>query len=234
MIFDGTISCKAILEEKKRKVICLFVDRKKRSKDLGYILAIAKKQNIQVNFVDREELNEICGHHKHGGVAIEALEKQQEQLHEATGFLCYIDGLEDPYNLGSVCRTLYAAGCNALFLPKRDWRNAEPVILKASAGAYEKMEILFKENDDDLLAYLKEKNIPLICAARKDAVSLYEFCYPETFCLAVGGALRGISSKVQAQSAQNVFIPYAREARNALDTASAVAVFAFEYVRQIQ
>jgi 23S rRNA (guanosine2251-2'-O)-methyltransferase len=96
------------------------------------------------------------------------------------------------------------------------------------------MEILFKENDDDLLAYLKEKNIPLICAARKDAVSLYEFCYPETFCLAVGGALRGISNKVQAQSAQNVFIPYAREARNALDTASAVAVFAFEYVRQIQ
>jgi 23S rRNA (guanosine2251-2'-O)-methyltransferase len=129
---------------------------------------------------------------------------------------------------------LYAAGCNALFLPKRDWRNAEPVILKASAGAYEKMQILFKENDDELLAYLKENNIPLICASRKDAVSLYDYSYPKTFCLAVGGALRGISSKVQAQSAQNVFIPYARQARNALDTASAMAVFAFEYVRQIQ
>ena len=146
--------------------------------------------------------------------------------------LYYIDGVEDPYNLGSIARTLYASGADAMILPKRDWSFAEQTILKASAGAYEKLPIYFVNEDKDLVKYCKEKNLPILCAHRKDAVGLYDYTFESNFCLCLGGALRGLSSTITSNSKQNIVVEYGRDFRNALDSASAAAVFSFEILRQ--
>ncbi len=54
------------------------------------------------------------------------------------------------------------------------------------------------------------------------------FSYEKTNCIAIGGALRGLSRTILEASDQNLYIEYGREFRNALDSASAVAVFAFD------
>ena len=82
-------------------------------------------------------------------------------------FFCYIDGVEDPYNLGSISRTLYASGCDAMILPKRDWSFAEQTILKASAGAYEKLPIYFVDADEELVNYCKKNNLPILLCPQK-------------------------------------------------------------------
>ena len=170
----------------------------------------------------------------HGGILLIAEEKQIPQLIETHvhGFLCYIDGVEDPYNLGSISRTLYASGCDAMILPKRDWSFAEQTILKASAGAYEKLPIYFVDSDEELVDYCKKNNLPILCAHRKDAVGLYDYTFESDFCLCLGGALRGLSSTITAASKQNIVVEYGRDFRNALDSASAAAVFSFEILRQ--
>ena len=144
----------------------------------------------------------------------------------------HIDGIEDPYNLGSICRSLYAAGCNGLILMERDWSKVEPLILKASAGAFEHLSIYWIQKEEDLIYYLKQHAIPLVMAHRKDAISLYDYTFPENFCLALGGALRGISAQLAKHSTQNIFLEYGRDCRYALDTASTVSAFGFEIVRQ--
>lgn len=233
LLFEGTISCKSVLESKKRKSICLYVDQKKRTKDFSYIIHLAKKQNVSIQFLSREELNDIASSNKHGGILLEAENRKIPSLSSRKeGFICYINGVEDPYNLGSVCRNLYAAGCQFLILPRRDWSMSESTLLKASAGAYEKMNIFMIESDDELVRYSKSNDIPLICAYRKDAVGLYSYPFPNTFCLCIGGALRGLSASIIQASSQNVMIEYDSDFRNALDTPSATAVMAFEVVRQ--
>lgn len=232
-IFEGSISCKAILEAKDRKCETLYVDKKKRSKDFGYIIALAKQQNVEVKLCTRDEIDQIATGKTHGGIILKAVSKQEKFLDKpVTGFICYIDGVEDPYNLGSVIRTLYASGCNALILPYRDWTMSETIILKASAGAYEKLPVYYVRNDQELIDYLKDLNMPLYCAYRNKAKAIYDVQYPENFCVAIGGALRGLSSKIINASTQNIVIEYGREFRNALDTASAAAVISFEITRQ--
>ncbi len=232
-IFEGTISCKAILEANKRDIKCLYVDKKKRTKDFGYIIAIAKKQNVKVEVVEREKLNDLSNSIKHGGMLLVADSKPKETLHDKIdGFLAYVDGIEDPYNLGSITRTLYASGCSALILPKRDWSMAESTILKASAGAFEKMDIYWIDNEQELVDYLKLNNIPLLCAHRKNAMSLYDYAFPKNFCMAIGGSYRGLSSLICENSTQNIVIEYGRDFKNALDAPSAVSVIAFEVLRQ--
>ena len=143
-----------------------------------------------------------------------------------------MDGVEDPYNLGSLCRSLYASGVDGLILPERDWSEAEVTILKASAGAYEKLAIYWIRDEDELISFLNEKHIPLYCAYRACAKSIYDLQFPEDVCVAIGGALRGLSAKILKHADQNIVIPYGRDFRNALDTPSASAVIGFEILRQ--
>ena len=232
-VFEGAISCKAIIESNHRQCDCLYVDRKKRSKDFSYIISLAKKKGIKVTICDREFIDDISQSTKHGGMILTAGVYNKKNLTDKIdGFLCYVDGIEDPYNLGSICRTLYASGCSALILPDRDWSMSESVIMKASAGAYERMDIYWIHTEDELISYLKKYNIPLYCASRKNAKGLYEIHFEKNFCMAIGGSFRGLSSMIESNSKQNVVIEYGREFRNALDAASAVSVISFEILRQ--
>lgn len=233
--FEGTISCKAILESNKREVECLYVDKKKRTKDFGYIIALAKKKGIKVVSIEREQLNEISNSTKNGGMVIEAGLMEKNKLNDKiSGFTCYVDGIEDPYNLGSICRTLYASGCKALILPNRDWSMSEGTILKASAGAFEKLDIYWIDSEMELVEYLNTNEINLLCAHRKNAISLYDYSFKGDFCIAIGGSFRGLSSLICENSKQNIVIEYGREFRNALDAPSAVSVLSFEVLRQMK
>ena len=79
---------------------------------------------------------------------------------------------------------------------------------------------------------MKQADIQLVCAQRKDAISLYEYAFPQKLCLAIGGEMRGLSKHVQSHSDQNLFIPYRQDFRNAMTAAASTAIFAFELVRQ--
>ena len=233
-IFEGAISCKALLEAGSRDCKKLYIDKKKNTKDTRYLAKLAKSKGCEVIFSSRDEINELATGKTHGGILLLAEEKHIPQLVQAHvhGFICYIDGVEDPYNLGSISRTLYASGCDAMILPKRDWSFAEQTILKASAGAYEKLPIYFVDSDEELVDYCKKNKLPILCAHRKDAVGLYDYHFKSDFCLCLGGALRGLSSTITSASKQNIVVEYGRDFRNALDSASAAAVFSFEILRQ--
>lgn len=231
-IYEGTISCKAILEANQRECKCLYIDKKKRNKEFRYIINLAKSIQCPVHFMDRAEMEKLTTNKRFGGILLEAKQKEKKKLKEAKGTLFYVDGVEDPYNLGSLCRSLYAAGIDGLILPERDWSESEVTILKASAGAYEKLPIYWIRDEADLITFLRENQIPLYCAYRSEAKSLYEIQFPKDVCVAIGGALRGLSAKVLNHSNQNILIPYGRDFRNALDTPSASAITAFEILRQ--
>lgn len=234
-LFEGTISTKAILEAGKRQAVCLYVDGKKRTRDIAYIIALAKNAGIPVEITTRQFLDDLSGSRSHGGILLEAAPRSIPALTKLKeGFVCYVNGVEDPYNIGSICRTLYAAGCSQLVLDARDWSSSEKIILRASAGAYEKLDIVMIQHDTDLIEAAARQGLPLLCASRKDACALYDYTYPVNFVLAIGGALRGLSARLEAASSQNIYIAYRQDFRNALDSASAVAVFAFEYVRQMR
>ena len=64
-LFEGTISCKSIIEENKRSIEILYVDEKKHTKDFSYIVRNAHKNKIPVIKCTREKLDEISQSKKH-------------------------------------------------------------------------------------------------------------------------------------------------------------------------
>lgn len=237
-LLEGNIAVKAALHSPYRQVNEILVDERKRSRDLSYIIQLAKKQNVPVSYLSRDQIDKLASGTTHGGCLAKCQERTFQTLsdlnQQETLFLALIEGVEDPFNFGYILRNLYAAGCHGVLIPKRNWTSAATVISKSSAGASEYLPLIIMENPKQMMQELKDKNISLICAERKDACSLYEYTFPKRICIAIGGEMRGLSKIVKDASNQNVFIPYCQEFRNALTASSASAIFAFEWVRQMQ
>ncbi len=232
ILLEGTLSCKAMIETHPGRTRILYTDEKKRTRDFSWIIRKAREAGIPVVPCSRQTLDERSGSKSHGGMLLETEPVQIPELKKTgthAGFVCYVEGVEDPHNLGSVCRTLYAAGCTLLVLPARNWDAVQPVVMRASAGTFARLSVACVQRPEDLTGWMQSAGIPILCAERKDARPVFGFHWPASFCLCIGGALRGLSRTVTDAAGQNLYIPYLSDMKAALDTPSAAAVFAFAY-----
>ena len=233
---EGAISVKAALEAERRPVYELVTDGRKADRNRNYIFNLAKGKGIPINVKSEDELSQWVNGTSHGGLLARVGDREYqspEELAEGESpFLVALEGIEDPYNFGGALRSLYAAGVTGVFVPERNWCSAANVVTKASAGASEFLKIAAVQNWEETLSDLKARGIRILCAERKDAVSLYETDLTGPILLIFGGEMRGISSKLRSMADQNVFLPYGSDFRNALSANSAAAVFAFEAFRQ--
>ena len=236
MLLEGNVSVKAAILGNHRKVEKLYYDKHKNDKDLNFILHRAKEKGISCMPLEREEINSMATGRTHGGLVAQAgprvYQELSECMHGKAPFLVLLEGVEDPFNLGYIIRTLYSAGCDGLILPKHDWASAESTIAKSSAGAFEYMNIVMSDNLPQLVKDIKKQGVKTYAAMRKDAITYLEADYQKPSLIAIGGEMRGLSSAVRNEIEQNIYIPYANDFRNALNAASAAAVLSFEVYRQ--
>lgn len=235
-ILEGNISVKAAMLAERRMIHSIIVDSKKDDRDTDYILKEARKRNIKIVKKQREEIDEIASGNTHGGMLAYVSERTFQTLDHLIEkdhlYLALVEGIEDPFNFGYILRTLYAAGVDGVIIPKRNWTSAATTVCKSSAGASEYLDLIVGEDMEQILQSIKTENITLVCAERKDACSLYDYAFPPRVCIAIGGEMRGLSKLVKDASDQNIYIPYGREVRNALNAAAATAIVSFEVYRQ--
>ena len=62
-----------------------------------------------------------------------------------------LDQIQDPQNLGSICRTAECAGADGVLIPERRAAEVTPAVCKASAGAVEHLPVARVRNVADLL-----------------------------------------------------------------------------------
>jgi 23S rRNA (guanosine2251-2'-O)-methyltransferase len=85
--------------------------------------------------------------------AAELLRSRPEPL------LVALDQVQDPQNLGSICRSAECAGFDGLVLPERRSAEVTPAVCKASAGAVEHTPIAQVRNMADFLADAKAAGV---------------------------------------------------------------------------
>ena len=166
-IVEGNISVKAVLLGKKRKVHKILVDAKKKDKDTAFILHKAKEAQVDITYMKREEIDALATGKTHGGIIAYCGQRKYQNLEELVNkkqvFLALVEGVEDPFNFGYVLRTLYAAGCDGVLVPLRNWTTAADVVTRASAGASEYINIIIAD----------ERYHASLCAAQRCNLALF-------------------------------------------------------------
>lgn len=226
MIIEGAISVKACINSNKRIVEEIYIQKDKKTKDFNYIRKLAKNNNIKLNELERNELDQLLEGKSHGGIGALVSNKKEDDFNLDEDIF-YIDGVEDPFNLGYICRTLYALGFKNILLSKRDYSNMEKQLLKSSAGAYEFLNIKVSNDILKELDELKNDNYYIYALFRNEnAKDVFKYQFNKKAIYIFGGEKRGISSEILDKADELLYISYQSDFRNALNAAAALDVVA--------
>jgi 23S rRNA (guanosine2251-2'-O)-methyltransferase len=111
---------------------------------------------VPVRTVAVEEIERRCGSSSHQGLCAEAgafrYASAEQLLSGESPLLVALDQVQDPQNLGSICRTAECAGAAGVVIPERRAAEVTPAVCKASAGAVEHLPVARVRNLADFLA----------------------------------------------------------------------------------
>jgi 23S rRNA (guanosine2251-2'-O)-methyltransferase len=120
-----------------------------------------------------DEIAQRCGADAHQGICAEAgpypYADAAELLALENPLLVALDQIQDPQNLGSICRTAECVGAAGVVIPERRAAEVTAAVCKASAGAVEHLPVAQVRNLADFLA-----------EARKAGCWCYGASAPET------------------------------------------------------
>ena len=229
MYIEGAIAVKSAIHNRKRKVSCVYIDKAKKTKDFNYIRQLCKKLNIKVKECERLIIDEIASGKSHGGIVADVEKRQYQKLEVLlkNDNVFYVDGIEDPFNLGYVFRTLYAFGFSSVILRQYDYEKLEGTLLKSSAGAFDCLDIYLCDDINKMLETTKQKGYQSFALYRnEEAKDLFVTKLPKKAVYLLGGEKRGIAASVLEDVDKLLYIPYGNNFKMALSAASAVDVLA--------
>ena len=225
MIIEGAIAIKSAINNHKRNVSMVYIDRNKKTKDFNYIRKLCRNNEISVQEMETEELKELLKGKTHGGIGAEVSLRKEDGFSE--GDIFYLEGIEDPFNLGYAMRTLYALGVNNVLLGSRDYTNMQDQLLKSSAGAYDCLNVRIIQDEIGELKQFKEEGYHLYSLYRGEgSKDIFEVTFKEKALFMLGGEKRGLKAEVLELADESLYISYGNEFRNALNACAAVDVVA--------
>lgn len=238
-VLEGAVSVQAALESGSREIKVIYIQREKQNRPIVRLERSAGSQGLTIKRVDVAEIETHASGKSHGGVVALVGPRRFLSLEEliqntVSPFVVMLDGIEDPFNFGAAVRALYAAGVDGLVVRPRNWMSAAGIVARSSAGATELMPTAVAETAADAAAFFREQGLTIACATKDRAVSIYQANLAVPLFLAIGGEKRGITRSFLRQADLRLSIPYQRRFPRSLGTASAVAVLAFEAMRQKQ
>ncbi len=115
---------------------------------------------VRVRSASAEEIERRCGAEAHQGLCADAgpyhYVSADELLSLQSPLLIALDQIQDPQNLGSICRTAECAGVAGVVIPERRAAEVTPSVCKASAGAVEHLAVARVRNLADFLGHARK------------------------------------------------------------------------------
>jgi 23S rRNA (guanosine2251-2'-O)-methyltransferase len=181
------------------------------------------------------ELTRLAGSPDHQGVVAEVdpypYSSPDSLLERPGAMVLALDQVQDPRNLGAVCRSAEAAGAAGIIIPERRAAAVTAVACKASAGAVEHLPVARARNLADWLARAKDLGAWVYGAEPEGGVPFDRADLTGKVVLVLGSEGTGLRRRVAESCDLLISIPV-RGRVESLNVAAAAAVLLFEAVRQ--
>jgi 23S rRNA (guanosine2251-2'-O)-methyltransferase len=185
---------------------------------------------LEPQIVDDHEIRQRCGSPDHQGICAEV---QAYRYADADGLLgaedalvVCLDEVQDPQNLGAVCRVAEVSGCAGVVLPERRSAEVTPAVCRASAGAVEHLSVARVRNLADWLRAAKEREAWVYGAAGDARVPYDRPDYRGRVVLVLGSEGRGLRPRVADECDELVHLP-ARGHVASLNVSTAAAALVY-------
>ena len=183
------------------------------------------------------EIEERCGSPDHQGICADVqaypYAGAASLLDAEDALVICLDEVQDPHNLGAVCRVAEAAGCAGVVLPERRSAEITPAVCRASSGAVEHLPVARVRNLADWLGEAKQREAWVYGAAADARVPYDRPDYRGRVVLVLGSEGRGLRPRVAEACDELVFLPSpGRVSSLNVSTAAAALVYGILHLRK--
>ncbi len=233
--YYGIHACLAIWKKRPQDVIRLYL-HESNIKNFTPILKWCSIHKKAYHIVTDDELQKITQSVHHEGICVLAKELQPLNFAECLAALkgpkiclLYLDGVQNPHNVGSILRTCAHFGIPYIL-------GSHLPVLSASAcriakGGAELVRLVQLDKPLAAIAQLKKESFAFIGTSSHGGVSLYQYKYPVRTLLAFGSESDGMSKPLLNLTTQKIQIP-GTGLIESLNVSVATSLCLGEYTRQ--
>jgi len=241
-IVYGIRPVEELCRARPRDVSVVYVADGHRSPEMDRLIAAARDRAVAVELRPRRDVAELAGAAAHQGVVAVAGPYAYAELAEilAAGdagaredppLLLLLDGVTDPHNLGALVRSAEVLGATGVVIPDRRAAPVTGAVVKASAGATERVRIARVGNILRTIDALGERGIRVLGATAEEGEPASAVDLRGPVALVAGAEGRGLREAVARRCAGLIAIPQ-RGAIASLNASVAGAILLYEARRQ--
>jgi 23S rRNA (guanosine2251-2'-O)-methyltransferase len=165
---------------------------------------------VDVQSADDGEIEALCGSPDHQGICANVsayvYADEVSLLQAEDALVVCLDQIQDPRNLGAICRVAECAGAAGVVIPERRSAEVTPVVCKASAGAVEHLPVARVRNIADLLGEAKQAGA-WVYGASADGIPYERPDYAGRVVLVLGSEGHGLRPRVADACDELVALP---------------------------
>ena len=236
--YYGLAACQAIWRLRPEDVIRIYL-LESRTRECGAMLKWAAAQRKAYHIVEEADLEKLTESIHHQGVCLLAREPESfawfdlldalEQDRRPV-LLVYLDGVENPHNLGAILRTCAHFGIGYVLGETGKLPTASPSACRVAEGGAEYVKLISLKDKQKAIHDLKALGFDILTTAARGQ-SLYQHQFNKRSLIVMGAEVTGVSRELHSLAGKTVMIPGSGVVES-LNVASAFSIVAGEFVRQ--
>ncbi len=192
-------------------------------------------KGCELELADGGEIEGLCGSSDHQGVCAEASQyiyaDARVLLTAEAPLIMALDEIQDPQNLGAICRTAECVGATAVVIPERRSALVTAAVCKASAGAVEHLAVAVVRNLADFLADAKAAQCWVYGAAAEARMTYDQPDYRGGVVCVLGSEGKGLRPRVAAACDELISLPLHGQI-SSLNVSATAAVLLYEVLQR--
>lgn len=208
----GTHAINEVLKIRPKSVVeAWFVSNWESSQDLREMAEQLKKHRITPVMKSESQLSHICYTHQNAvlfvnqspSFSLESIEDKKLST------ILFLDGVEDPHNLGAIMRTAWLTGVDGVYAPDDRAVGLTATVHKVACGGVEHVPFMRQNQFSQSVESLKKQDYWVFGLSHKATKSIYDVKLPEKVVWMIGAEDKGLRTSSEKLCDELVYIPQA-------------------------
>lgn len=214
----------------EKHALALLIDERARGR-YAALEALAAAQGVLVQVLGEHVMAALCDAKTPQGVIAVCDYPRGEMPADPGNFLVALDSVQDPGNVGTVIRTMDAAGYSCLLMDDKTADPYAPKALRASMGGVFRVPAVCCRDLPGQLQTLSGQGYEIIAGDLHGADFFHRPQALDKICIVIGNEGQGVSPAVMAAATMRLKIPIVGGAES-LNAAVAGAVMMYDFLRE--
>lgn len=219
------------------KILDLHLSSGLGSQELEEARALALSRGLAPVVVPPDRLAHLCRSSEHQGYVARMTDfPYSDEAETCAGLtkspaVAVLDSVQDPYNFGAILRSAEILGIHAVFIGEKEQVGVTSMVVRASAGAVNRVPIVRVPDIIPLAARLGAHGMRLVAASEKADKPVFEYDFRGATAVVIGNEGRGVRKELLDLCPATVRIPQVGKI-GSLNAAVAASLFFYEILRQ--